>query len=1534
MKRRLLALLLVLAMVLAMAPVGVLAEETDTDGAADSDSSSTYVNATARVDFCAEVDVEGYVSQWDRRGVTELTVVAASYDYQQMLDSAYVKIPMEDVEDGRFTAQLQLQNTFDQSNWIRVFLLDQDLQLVCRNDTMAQWEQTLSGLDGEITWSLSSGTLALSGLFNLLSDMTPGYHEWDKYSSRIERVVTENVRNISDSAFQGYSSLYSVELGDGLETVGAYAFADDSAIVSVTLPASVKTVGDYAFDGISDWAWVEFAEGFDWDNVTIGPGNTAIEAWKPIPEPTEGTEPAESTDEAVLDAPEETVPETTVETVPEAEETVPETLPAAEEPQEEADYSGYYIAPEGAELKDEAALEEMAAYYGADKNSSGVHTASFTGLVPLQAYLFIASRTPGSLEKEDLQYIGFTASDDEGNVSVRYIPKENVSFLVQLYGPEALTLEVNQDYVTLHPGESFTFTFASNYDVDVWGDIENESFDFRRNEDGSWTLTAGEDTELAECATTYLEFHANNGLQTVRTRVRVDLVPAKTIVAGVILGETKLTRNLYDSAATQIPILLDRDYPVTQNGTNSIAAFSAEENVTEGRLIRSVRFSDAADPAAKDLFQISVQDDRTLLLDTAENLDLTDAAVVKAVKGSYKLGFRLTFADGTELDTGVLTLTVQKKLPTLKAAAVTLNPYYNATQLVTVTGGSVEGLTEVVTPVEGVEAEVSVEGDVAVCLTETPAKAASKSLVVQAMVEGCSVPVKLTIPVKLDVKAPACKLQTTNWTITRNENDSIWIPIQWTDKNANPGDMDFGIPTVYDAKGNPSTAYTAFLSEDSRLNIGTFYGDIRPAGKETLTIVVPVTAKDAEPDTLVTAPLTFKVTVTNQDLELKLAKSSVTLNAIDFDNVEAIVGMNVTLGGEPVDLDGLSFRYGIGSSNEEFSDDLLSFFNVQIYSEGAVGLQLNLSYLESEESGYKGRMDEVLAATYDFVIDVVGDESEIDNWAKLTVHLGQDPTELTGLKATGAIDQIDNESFVTLSATYRNSWGNRVPGIEVTNSKGEDCTQLFTWRYDYNSDTIHLSVNPAENTPEAGKYTVTLTNKSLGVTTSKSASFTVKASKPAVKVTGKVDSLQSDVYAILSSNYRQLTVDGVLIWPDVTLYTTGKTPAPVDPSLYQVFDDEATGNLKISANPYGESLLPAGKYTAELDYRDGTVLSAPVTVTQTAAAFKLSKSSTTVHPRFSSDSAWITASVTNVSAFAGNSGVEYYQANGKTAWADQDLVKVELDSYNGYVTVTPTGVEPDKDTTVKVKLLPDTRIPAKCTWLTVKVLGGKNLTQKLTLKAVNALDPSNAIPSTELQCTLKGFDNCYMEGSVKLLVSQDRGKTYQEFPGSGDCLTTYAYGTYAYLSVSDTWEDGQRVPSLDPSLKYRVQVTYGSEDAPAAVGTLDLKVAFASNKFTVAQMPTLYKQDPFEPMDIHLNAGSLAQRIDRVTLKGNTDFTVSKSVVVPEDSVFGSQYDWVLRYVGQNPAKLKTTTLTLQIFLKGNTTDKPNATATVKVNVK
>ena len=105
--------------------------------------------------------------------------------------------------------------------------------------------------------------------------------------------------------------------------------------------------------------------------------------------------------------------------------------------------------------------------------------------------------------------------------------------------------------------------------------------------------------------------------------------------------------------------------------------------------------------------------------------------------------------------------------------------------------------------------------------------------------------------------------------------------------------------------------------------------------------------------------------------------------------------------------------------------------------------------------------------------------------------------------------------------------------------------------------------------------------------------------------------------------------------------------------------------------------------------------------------------------------------------------------------------------------------------------------------------------------------------------------------------------------------------------------------------------------------TAAVKCAYGSNKFTVADPPTLYKLDPWADLDFRLKAKDASQIIDHIRLKGNPPFEIE-----------GSGEYWTLRYTGEDPDSLKTTTLTLEIFLKGNRGTKPNATVKMKLAVK
>ena len=1551
MKRRLLALLLVLAMVLSMAPMGVLADEEPDEEPHYGSSIAGTARLTDGGHDGIEVVVTGCVAEKDLRSFDEVTIVAATYVNGQMVDSASKTTELLDgSESPGIHDVLHLYNT-DVDARIALFLLWPDLQPVPEAWGNATWEHYDSGTEENdfytIDWTFSDGDLSLLSFDNApLSNIA---HEWDKYLWEITSVSTTMIASIDEDFFRGYGNLESVELGYGLGSIGRNAFRGLKNLKTVILPDTLTRVDDSAFADLSDDVEIILPDTFPCDSIHVEPvGNEvlleAIAELQASQSAIDDTAANDTVDETVPETTEETIPETTEEIVPEAtdeavpeatEETVPDTTPDTITPEEAAE-EDYYIAPEGAELQEDGALEEMAAYSGTDKVNKGTHTATFTGLVPLQLYTFISSKAPGSLDSDDLQYISIAWADAEGTAKVTYIPRTTDAAIAQLYGPGELTLSVDRDYVSLHPGETVDLQFRAN-DKDATIHTytgSNAALTLMQLEPTHWQITVNEDYAPEETRSFYVEFFARNRIQdSVTTRVRVDVVPKTAQVTNATLGETKLTRNIYDSEATQIPVFLDLSYPapeVDESEANGIAAFSAQE-ATVGRLIQNVTFSDATDAAARDLFQVTVQDDHTLLLNTAEGVDLTDAAVVKAIKSSYKMGFHLEFADDTTVDTGVdtgvLTLTVQKKLPTVKATAVTLNPYYQTSAQVSFTGGNVTSLVSV-TPVDGLNL-VETENVISAVMTAVPAKAATKNLTAQVYVEGYNVPLKVTVPVKLDPKAPALKLGQTSWTVSSLGGQELEIPIQCTTKGVDLNDITFYVDVpVLQSNGQQSAYYKASIWRD------TLYLDAidlqdddgislaRPAGKEILTLRLEANFEDETSEdfgAIQALPIDLKVTVNSVDPVIKLDKSQVTLNVFIGEQAFTTPTMTLPSGSEwPAWYYYYSVIEGKAYGNAE------DFLSLNLLN-GQVGIDFDretfFNLFPTEEAQAKAVKD-----TYTLYI-ALADNGNYKNWTKVNIRLSDGVPSITA-KASGSIDLISDLNYVTITPSFQNANGTTEydpfafvgMGLTVRNSDGENCTEQFMIDDEAESGKLRLTVNPT-NRPAPDKYTATVTMPGWVGTGSATVTFNVtNKAKPTVKVTGKMDSLMMSKSAVISTNYYRLDAWGFQVSPDVALYTTGKTPALVSDTLYN-WNPDFDGNIVLFAAPGIDTPLAAGKYTAKLTYPDGTVLSAPITVTQTPVTLKLSKSSTTIHPSFTDNSSRINVSMTNADAYAGYSAVEFYQSNGKTKWTGDDLVHVEFSPENGCISVTPTGVEPAKDTTVKVKLIPDTRVPSKFTWLTVKVLGGKNLKQTVTLKAGKAIDPSYSDMSTSMTYTIKGFDNQPEEGTIQLEIYNPKTKQYE----IEDCETYgYVFDGYAYIGVNDRWkQDGDYwvfTPAVTADRKYQARVSFGH----GVEGTVAVKVAYGSNKFTVAKAPILYKQNAYEPMDIHLNAKSIAQQISYVTIKGNTNF-----------DIYGGGNDYTLYLKdGVDSGKLKTTTLTLQIFLKGNTTTKPNATTTVKVTVK
>jgi uncharacterized protein YjdB len=109
----------------------------------------------------------------------------------------------------------------------------------------------IGGTTGTLTWSLSNGTLTISG-----SGAMPDYDfdyvsfssiPWETYRDKITTVTIQNgVTSIGNYAF-GNSSITSITIPNSVTSIGSYAFVNCARFTSVTIPSSVTSIESDAF---------------------------------------------------------------------------------------------------------------------------------------------------------------------------------------------------------------------------------------------------------------------------------------------------------------------------------------------------------------------------------------------------------------------------------------------------------------------------------------------------------------------------------------------------------------------------------------------------------------------------------------------------------------------------------------------------------------------------------------------------------------------------------------------------------------------------------------------------------------------------------------------------------------------------------------------------------------------------------------------------------------------------------------------------------------------------------------------------------------------------------------------------------------------------------------------------------------------------------------------------------------------------------------------------------------------------------------
>ena len=100
-----------------------------------------------------------------------------------------------------------------------------------------------------VTWSLSAGTLTISGSGSMYDYGELNKAPWMAYADSIRSVVVgDGVTKIGNFAFSQMENLTAVTIADSVQEIGNYAFFECSGLVTLNLGNGVKTIGQSAFE--------------------------------------------------------------------------------------------------------------------------------------------------------------------------------------------------------------------------------------------------------------------------------------------------------------------------------------------------------------------------------------------------------------------------------------------------------------------------------------------------------------------------------------------------------------------------------------------------------------------------------------------------------------------------------------------------------------------------------------------------------------------------------------------------------------------------------------------------------------------------------------------------------------------------------------------------------------------------------------------------------------------------------------------------------------------------------------------------------------------------------------------------------------------------------------------------------------------------------------------------------------------------------------------------------------------------------------
>lgn len=516
-----------------------------------------------------------------------------------------------------------------------------------------------------------------------------------------------------------------------------------------------------------------------------------------------------------------------------------------------------------------------------------------------------------------------------------------------------------------------------------------------------------------------------DGGETEITRCRIDVLPkedAVSLVTDVSLIESKADIELFSTNYTKVPILLEMQQLL--NVQSILPDIEIERPLNSGSIIKSAKFADSTVDA---MFELKVSDDRTL--DIVPRYSSLESASL--VKSSYKSAI-IVNVDGKEFTTDVLTLSIKKTVPRLKASSLKFNTVLpEAIQSITFTGGTVTAIEpdiEAAAKAKKPAIPEFIDGCETNRMTLAEGAKGSGKLYLLAVLEGWSVKVPITV----------------NYSISTSYMKMTFKPGTVTLK-----------PGTYDSvKVNATVSPNAFaecVTELGRITEGSGKSMKTYANGEALNVSVNGNVITVKPVLNDGKAHTYKVYMSMCGKEFGFTVKTLAENAKPTLLVKQTGAIDTGIKNSPVTLactlknfnadSGESYNIRImqykakTKTSPEVNNDVTDSFTVQLS-----GNKINLTEKNkgSLEKGY---------TYYAYVsAEISGEEKTNEVMTKLNVKWTDTakvkPT--VSLKAAGTIDVIRPETEIKLTPTIKNCYTYSLKSEELvfTKTVGKTITVL------------------------------------------------------------------------------------------------------------------------------------------------------------------------------------------------------------------------------------------------------------------------------------------------------------------------------------------------------------------------------------------------------------------------------------------------------------------------------------------------------------